>query len=122
MKTRYSRCSFSLMVILFSIFLFSIRSADAQSTFNFKDPNIIYKDKDGEPMTMDSVMAFVTKGGFSMKKNDLGNGKTEIILFRESKDAIEKQRKEQKEWIAKWIGKPFPDFTLMDLGGNLVKQ
>ena len=119
MKAPYTRCSFPVLALFYFTCLFFFHSAQAQ--FDLKDPNMVYKDKDGKPMTMDSVMSFVSKGAFSMQKKDLGNGKTEVTLFRQSNEAVEKQIKAHKEWIAKWIGKPFPEFALSDFSGNLIK-
>lgn len=93
----------------------------SQSAFNLNDPNIVYKDKEGNPMTKDSVMSFISKGNFGMMKKDLGDGKTEIRLVRQTKVETDERAKATKEWISKWIGKPFPNFNLSTLKGNSIK-
>jgi thiol-disulfide isomerase/thioredoxin len=109
-----------LLAVLF-VFFFSY-SIQAQTSFGINDPNIVYKDKDGNLMTKDSVESFISKGSFSMMKKDLGDGKIEIRLIRETKKDIDARANVSKEWISKWIDKPFPNFTLSTLTGKSINQ
>src|SRR5258708_2109936 len=101
---------------------FYTNQVNAQGAFDLNDPNILFADKDGRPMTMDSVKSFVSKGTFSMLKQKLENGKIEIRLMRDPHEAGEDLvTKFKKELIDKWVGKPFPDFELMSLTGRNIK-
>jgi thiol-disulfide isomerase/thioredoxin len=104
------------------IILFFSSYCCSQSTFDLNDPNVIYKDINGRIMTQDSVMAFLSKGSFSLKKNEINGGKTEIILFRKSQEMNEKESSLTKEKLYKLLGTTFPSFELKDISGSPMTQ
>ena len=106
---------------VFLVLFFFCGSLNAQSALDINDPNIIYKDRDGNLMSKDSLANFVSKGNFGMMKKDLGNGKMEIRLIPQTKSDNDERAKTSNAWISKWIDKPFPDFNLLSLSGKSTK-
>lgn len=71
-------------VIALAILILWINCANSQSLFDLNDSTIVFKDREGNRMSRDSVMSFASRGNFNITKKDIG-GKTEITLYRESK-------------------------------------
>ena len=109
------------IMILFMSFSFCQLSI-AQSSFDLNDPNIIYKDIDGHVMTKDSLMSFVARGSFNIERKNLGNGITEIVLYRKNDEQRAKDQEVTTSWSRSWIGKSFPNFEFTTLGGTRIKR
>lgn len=115
---------YRFLKLLFTIFLLTNCTAFCYSQFSFSldDTSIIYKDVYGKIMSRDSLTSFVSKGSFSIKKTELGNGKTEIILFRKTQEENEKETKLETEKMRKWINHSFPAFEIKNISGASVKN
>jgi len=104
-------------------FIFLSSYSYSQSTFDLNDPNIIYKDVNGKIMTKDSIMSFVSKGSFNIKKSEVENGKTEIILYRKTQEESEKESNLEKEKLkSKLLEVAFPPFNLKSISGNSLTE
>jgi thiol-disulfide isomerase/thioredoxin len=104
-------------------FLFLSSYCYSQSTFDLGDPNIIYKDINGRVMTKDSVMAFASKGNFNIKKTEIGNGKTEIILFRKTLEESQRESNIAIEKLKhKLVGNTLPHFHLKKISGGSITE
>lgn len=108
------------LLAFFSIYFFS-NYGYAQS-FDLNDPNIIYKDINGKIMTKDSVKAFVSKGSFSIKRNETGSGKPEIVLYRITQEEDERNSKLTAEKWNKLLGTAFPPFDLKSTSGTSMTE
>jgi thiol-disulfide isomerase/thioredoxin len=121
-NTTMKKTKNSIQLLATVILLFFSSCCYSQSTFDFNDPNIIYKDVNGRIMTKDSLMAFVSKGSFTIKKNEIGNGKTEITLYRKTQEENEKESILRKEKLNKLLGTAFPSFDLRNISGTSMTE
>lgn len=107
------------LFVLFSLVAYA--SAGYSQSFNLNDPTIIYKDEQGRVFSKDSLIAFVSRGGFSMQKNETADGKVEVILSRPSISEREREANESQQ-INRWKGSAFPVFNLITIDGVSLTQ
>lgn len=120
-KTMYQFLKLSLTIILLTNCT-AFSYSQSRAAFSLDDTTLIIKDIDGNIMSKDSITSFMSRGSFSYKKNELGNGKTELILFRKTQEENERETQLTIEKMNKWINLPFPDFDIINPSGASIKN
>ena len=106
----------------FLVILVIIQINSFSQGFRLDDPNLIFKDKNGKVLPVDSVRKIAARGPFSTQQNPLGDGKSEVIIVPMSSLDLKNAVSRRTNAEVSWTGKAFPNFELTTLKGKTLKR
>jgi peroxiredoxin/Zn finger protein HypA/HybF involved in hydrogenase expression len=119
-KMRSSSISKTLFAFAFSVL---INQSHAQvQEFKLDDPDIVFKDRNGNILSLDSVKSLVKKCPCSKEQSLLEDGRIALVITPMADTELKAADDESTYWISKWRNTKFPEFNLKNLKGESVSN